>query len=128
MRSVLLALALFLAAPSIAYAEPYEFFACNFLEGKTMADLEAWLPKFSAAASQVKDGSTAVILTPLYAENAPDFFWMGRYPDGEKLGIGIRDYYEKGVGDAVEAELRTIVDCSASSSLWLGRTVYQQKD
>jgi hypothetical protein len=128
MRIAALALALSLVAPSIARAEPYEFFACKFREGKTMADFDAWLPKFKAAASKVKDGSTVVILTPMYAENAPDFYWMGWYPDGAKFGIGLRDYFEKGIGDEVEAALAQIVDCSASASLWLGRTVYQQKD
>lgn len=127
MRIALLVLTLALLAPSVARAEPYEFFACNFREGKTMADLDRWLPTFRTAAAKIEDGGTVVILTPLYAENAPDFYWMGWYPDGAKLGVGLRDYFEKGIGDQAEAALAEIVDC-ASSSLWLGRTVYRQTD
>jgi hypothetical protein len=129
MRAFAISMILACLGASAAAAEPYEFLSCNFRAGKTMADLDAWLPTFAAANDQYKDGYKAVVMTPVYAEapNTPDFFWMGTWPDFEKLGLGQRNWFEKGVGSKAIAALDAIADCTSATSLWLGRTVYQQK-
>ena len=127
MRKLGIAIAIVLLGSAAANAEVYEFLACKFREGKTMADLNRVIPVLNAANDQYKDGYQAVVLTPQYATNAPDFFWMGVWPDAEKMGLGLRAFFEKGIGNEALADLNAVVDCSADNSLWFGRTVYQQK-
>jgi hypothetical protein len=119
-----LALGLVLLVSSVAYAEPYEFYGCNFKDGKDMADLDKWIESWSGTMDGLKSqGYRAVILTPQYAQDpeTPDFFWMGTWPDAAAMGAGQKEYFEDGAGDADNTKLNDIMDCSGS--LWWGRAI-----
>jgi hypothetical protein len=130
MKFAAIVFGLALLCPSLAQAEPYEFVACNFREGKGMADLDKWLVDWKATvdALERKGGYTAVVLTPQYAGEAaiPDFYWMGTWPDAGAMGAGLKEYFEDGAGSDAEKAASRIMDC-AGRSLWWGRTVYQAK-
>lgn len=128
MRAAALLAFLALSTASAAHAELYAFYECNFRPGKNMADLDAWVAKYRGTLKRIEDGSEVVFLTPQFAANAPDLYWLEIYPDGAKLGIGLRDYFEKGVGAEADAAVAAIVDCTKSNSLWWGRTVYRQRE
>ena len=71
-------------------AVPVEFFACNFQDGKGMADLGKVIEKFKAYADQNDVGYTAWTLTPQFTndreEDAFDVGWLGAWPDGNAFG------------------------------------------
>ena len=131
MRRAAIALSLLISFGSVAHAATYEILGCMFQEGKDMADLEAWLPKFKATADTSKSkagGYKAVILTPQYgdAPNTPDFLWLGTWPDAALMGSALKDYFEDGGGASVQKDFAAIATCKATS-LWWGRTAYQAK-
>ena len=131
MRLAAIVFSLLISYGSVAHGATYEILGCMFEEGKGMADLDAWLPKFKATADATKTkagGYKAVILTPQYgdAPNAPDFIWLGTWPDAALMGSAMKEYFEDGVGASVQKEFAAIATCKATS-LWWGRTVYQAK-
>ncbi len=128
MRNMAIAIGLLVFGASVAHAEPYEFIACNFNDGKGMADMDRWVASHKGVLDSTLDGYQATVLTLQYGDSAelPDFFWMGVWPDAGKLGLGLANWFEKGAGDKAMADLAKVADC-ASSSLWWGREVYSQK-
>jgi hypothetical protein len=129
MRFAGIACVLALVYAPLALAEPYEFYACNFKEGRGEADLDKWIVQWKAVADKLKSpGYAAVVLTPQYAgnEDTPDFFWMGTWPDASAMGAVLKEWVEEGLGTAVSEAGDKIMDCEAAS-LWWGRKVYGGK-
>jgi hypothetical protein len=126
-ESTSIALFFFFVATA-AHAGPYEFIACNYADGKGGADLDRWVDEYESVLDAALDGYSATVLTPQYAdgEGIPDFFWMGTWPDAQKLGLGLASWYEQGKGDEAMTALAKFADCD-SSSLWWGRQVYHQQ-
>lgn len=124
--SIAVVIWLFTSASGVA-ADPYEFIACSYKEGKGAADLDRWVAASKEVLDSAGDDYSAVVLTPQYADGdqLPDFYWMGKWPTAEKLGVGLGSWFEQGKGDKAMAALAKIADCP-SASLWWGRTVYTQ--
>ena len=124
--AILTGLAIF--AAGAAYAEPHEFIACNFREHKGTADLDKWVASIQSVLDSTQDDYRAVVLTPQYdgGDATPDFYWMGVWPDAQKLGLGLANWFEKGTGDKAMVALAAFADCKPGP-LWWGRQVYQQK-
>jgi len=92
-------------------ARPVDFRGCNFLDGKTMADLDKVTDKFRAYANKNDTGYSAWILTPEYATNPGfDVAWMGAWPDGVAFGVSMEKWRSLGTG--IAAEFAQVVDCS----------------
>lgn len=95
-------------------ANPVEFFACNFHDGKGMADLDKVIDKFKAYADQNDAGYTAWTLTAQFTndseEDAFDVGWLGAWPDGNAFGKSQDNWMTKGrdVAKAFDA----VIDCS----------------
>lgn len=126
LAAIVVCLALF-SAP-LAQAQPYEFLACNFVEGKGMADLDKWIADFTKVANKMENRRyTATILTAQFAEeDQPDFFWMGMWPDAAMMGASLKEYFEDGAGAEIETAFGEIAVCRGNS-LWWGRQVYEGK-
>jgi len=95
-----------------AKARPVDFRACNFRDGKTMADLEKVNEKFRNYANKHDFSYSAWTLTPQY-QNGIDFDvgWLGSWPDGASYGASMEQW--NSTGRDIAAEFNTVVDCSS---------------
>lgn len=117
--AMLLALAVPWAQSAVAQdgaqkANPVEFFACNFQDGKGMADLNNVIEKFKAYADQNDVGYTAWTLTPQFTNDGDDAFdvgWLGAWPDGNAFGKSQDNWMTKG-RDVAKA-FGAVIDCSS---------------
>jgi hypothetical protein len=97
-------------------AAPVEFFACNWQDGKGMADLEKVGQKFSKWADKNDSKYSAWILTPQFHTNVGfDVGWLGAWPDGNAFGKA-QDAWHAG-GRELAADFGKVMDCSASHEL-----------
>jgi hypothetical protein len=96
---------------------PVEFFACNWQEGKGMADLEKVGKKFSQWADKHSPGYSAWIMTPsMYDANLGfDVGWLGGWPDGNAFGQ-TQDKWRSD-GRALSDEFDRVIDCSPGHQL-----------
>jgi len=97
-------------------AVPVEFFACNYEDGKGLADLKKVGKKFSAWADKEDSKYSAWILTPQF-HNDLDFevAWMGAWPDGAAFGKS-QDGWMSG-GKDMANEFAKVIDCSQEHQL-----------
>ena len=86
------------------------FQGMQFLDGKTMADLDKVTDKFRAYANKNDTGYSAWILTPEYATNPGSMSpgWAA-WPDGVAFGVSMEKWRSLGTGIAAEFAQ---VDCS----------------
>ena len=98
-------------------ASPVEFFACNFMKGKGMKDLDKVADAFSAWSSANDGNYSAWILTPQFhdEELAFDIGWLGGWTDANAFGKG-QDAWQAG-GEKLAADFDKVVDCSISHEL-----------
>lgn len=95
---------------------PVEFFACNWQDGKGMADLEKVNKKFVAWVAKNDAKYSAWILTPqLHAGVDFDVGWLGGWPDAVSFGKG-QDAWMSG-GRELAAEFANVMDCSAGHQM-----------
>ena len=95
-----------------AKARPVDFRACNFRDGKSMADLEKVNEKFRTYANTHDLGYSAWTLTPQFHSGADfDVGWLGSWPDGASFGASMEQWNSS--GKSVAAEFNTVVDCSS---------------
>jgi len=100
-----------LALESPVKRAPVDFRACNYRDGKSMADLEKVNAKFRQYANSNDFAYAAWILTPQYhADAAFDVGWLGAWPDGESFGVSMEKW--KTGGSQVAAEYNQVIDCS----------------
>jgi len=92
-------------------AAPVEFRACNFKEGKSMADLEVVEAKFRDYANKNDTGYAAWTIVPQYhSQSGFDVGWLGAWPDSEAYGVSMEKWMS--TGRALQAEFATVIDCS----------------
>ena len=78
-------------------ANPVDFRACNFREGKDELDLAPLLVKFRSYAKQKDVGYAAWILKPEFQDTAEfDFGWLGSWPDGVAYGVSTERWKTQG--------------------------------
>ena len=95
---------------------PVEFFACDWQNGKGMADLEKVGKKFSKWADKNDSSYSAWILTPQFHTDVGfDVGWLGGWPDGNAFGKA-QDAWQAG-GRELAADFAGVMDCSASHEL-----------
>tara|TARA_R110001599_G_scaffold244233_1_gene444181 strand:+ start:12580 stop:13326 length:747 start_codon:yes stop_codon:yes gene_type:complete len=105
-----------LAAETAANANPVDFRACNFRDGKDELDLAPLLVKFRNYANQKDVGYAAWILKPEFHSSAEfDIGWLGSWPDGIAYGTSMERWKKE--GKALAAEFNSVVDCSARHEL-----------
>lgn len=103
-------------------ANPVDFRACNFREGKDMLDLAPALVNFRNYAKQKDVGYAAWILKPeMQNEAGFDFGWLGSWPDGVAYGVSTERWKKK--GNAVAAEINSVVDCSGHHQMAMSRPI-----
>ncbi len=93
---------------------PVEFFACNWQDGKGMADLKKVAANFSKWADSNDSGYSAWILTPQFhsANLGFEVGWLGSWPDSNAFGKSM-DAWLSG-GRELAGEFAKVVDCSIS--------------
>ena len=103
-------------------ARPVEFYACNFREGKTRADLDKVTAKFREYANKNDTGYSAWTLTPEYATDAGyDIGWMGSWPDGVAFGVSQEKWHS--IGRGLAAEFDQVLDCSQRHVMAMSRPI-----
>ena len=111
-----------MGAAKAAGANPVDFRACNFREGKDELDLAPLLVKFRSYANQKDVGYAAWILKPeLHSSDEFDFGWLGSWPDGVAYGTSMERW--KKDGKSLAAEFNSVVDCSARHELAMSRPI-----
>lgn len=94
-------------------AAPVEFRACNFNEGKTMADLDQVTAKFRDYANKNDFAYAAWTLVPQYHTGSDfDVGWLGAWPDGEAFGVSMERWMTTTTGRALAAEFAEVWDCN----------------
>jgi hypothetical protein len=110
------------AAAEATDANPVDFRACNFREGKDMLDLQPALVNFRNYAKQADTGYAAWMLIPeLQNEATFDFAWLGSWPDGVAYGVSMERWKKK--GNAVAAEINSVVDCGSHHQMAMSRPI-----
>lgn len=110
------------SAADAVKANPVDFRTCNFREGKDMLDLQPALVNFRNYAKQKDTGYAAWMLIPeLHSESGFDFGWLGAWPDGIAYGVSMERWKKK--GNAVAAEISTVVDCSSHHEMAMSRPI-----
>lgn len=112
-----------LASVSPAFAQqdpdqavPVEFFACDWRDGKGMADLERVTKKFNAWADKNDEGYSAWILTPQFHDGLDfDIGWMGSWADSVSFGKAQDRWMAD--GRQLAADFDSVVDCSKRHQL-----------
>lgn len=105
-----------LAMEQQVHAAPVDFRACNFHEGKSMADLDKVSAKFREYANKSDIAYAAWTLTPQYQTALGfDVGWLGAWPDGEAYGVSMEKWST--TGKEVAAEFNQVIDCSGRHEL-----------
>ncbi|MEZ5572720.1 MAG: hypothetical protein R3E64_11925 [Halioglobus sp.] len=100
------------------HAAAVEFRACNFLEGKSMADLEAVNEKFRQYANKNDFDYSAWTLTPQFHNDTEfDVGWLGAWPDGGAFGVSMEKWQSTPAGRALQAEFNKVINCSGRHEL-----------
>ncbi len=103
-------------------AAPVDFRACNFREGKTMADLEVVSAKFRDYASTNDLAYSAWLLVPEYQTGIDfDVGWLGAWPNSEAFGVSVERW--KSDGKQLQAEFSQVIDCSGRHEMALSRPI-----
>lgn len=102
---------------------PVELYACNFMDGKSNADLAAVVDRWNEYSDDNDmDDYAAWLLTPFFytAEQDFDIIWLGAFKDGNAMGAGLQDWVTN--GQEMAAAFAEVVDCNAhvafSSSMY----------
>jgi hypothetical protein len=107
-----------LAVEQTPKAAPVDFQACNFREGKSMADLDKVSAKFRRYANKNDFAYSAWTLTPQYHNAAGfDVGWLGAWPDSEAYGVSLEKW--KTSSNGLAAEFNDVMDCSGRHELAL---------
>jgi hypothetical protein len=95
---------------------PVETFACNYLDGKGPADLDAVIENWNAWMNEHDQNDYfAVTLTPFYF--GPDTFdvaWLGSWPGGEAMGRGQDLWVSQ--GSEINAQFFEVLSCDSHSN------------
>ncbi|MCB1687400.1 MAG: hypothetical protein KDI33_02890, partial [Halioglobus sp.] len=115
-----------LAADPAVKGAPIDFRACNFRDGKTMADLEPVLVKFREYANKNDFDYAAWVLTPQFHSGIDyDIGWLGAWPDGVAFGVSMEKWNSP--TNPLVAEFNAVIDCSLSHGLAESRPINAQE-
>lgn len=95
---------------------PVEAFTCSYNKGKTRADLDRVVDKWS---KWMDDNHAtpynAWIMSPQYApaDLGFDVAWFGAWPDGKAMGEGSHTWFTKGA--AMNDEFNNVISCAHAS-------------
>ena len=94
---------------------PVEWYACDFEDGKDLADLEKVNAKFNQWADKNDPGYSAWLMFPnLHSGVDYDFGWLGSWPSGAAFGKGTDAFMEN---EELWKAFAEVIDCSASHEL-----------
>jgi len=122
--AVIIAIATSWALPARAQdsadkAVPVEFFACNWRDGKGMADLDKVIEKFRKYADANDSDYTAWVLTPQFHNDEQgggfDVGWLGSWPDGNAFGKSQDNWMS--AGRDIAAAFDAVIDCGSRHEL-----------
>lgn len=101
------------AAQDEGKPSPLEAYFCNFVDGKSMADLDKVSARFAKWADKHAPDYSAWVLTPAFAQfnQTAEVIWFGSNPSGNGMGATFQNYRDKG-GDLPEA-FNEVVQCGA---------------
>ena len=109
----LASLGAYAASPPVA-----ELFACNFLEGKGMPDLEKALDAYRAAVPKIKSPELqkmrSNLWTPYRATTSYDFVWSNTNVTLDEWGKASLAYDSSKEGPAADAVFFSVAECRAS--------------
>jgi hypothetical protein len=107
-----------LAAAPAPNAAPADFQACNFRQGKGMADLDKVSAQFREYANKSDFAYSAWTLVPRYHTNSGfDVGWLGTWPDGESYGVSMDKWQTDTEARALQAKFNQVMDCSDRQEL-----------
>ena len=103
-------------------AAPVDFRACNFRDGKTMADFDKVAAKFRDYAKKNDLAYSAWALIPEY-QTGIDFElgWLGAWPNSEANGVSMERW--KSNGRQLAAEFNQVIDCSGRHEMALSKPI-----
>ena len=93
---------------------PVELYACNYVDGKGGAELDAVIAQWNAYADDTgMDDYAAWLLSPFFftPEQEFDILWLGAFRDGNAMGEGLHNWITR--GGEVAAAFAEVVDCTA---------------
>jgi hypothetical protein len=92
-----------------AQAAPVEMLTCNYNDNSDRDDLDRVISKFNKWADKNDKSYTAWTITPNFvnADITMDVGWLGAWPDGNAMGVGLEAWDEKGL----QAEFDKVMTC-----------------
>jgi hypothetical protein len=103
-------------------AAPVDFRACNYRDGKTLADLQKVSAKFRDYANKNDLAYSAWLLVPEYHTGIDfDVGWLGAWPNSEAYGVSMERW--KSNGRQLQAEFSQVIDCSSRHEMALSRPI-----
>ena len=95
---------------------PVETFACNFNDGKSMADLMAVVQEWNAWMDEqgVDDYFASVVTPQFFGEYKMDVGWLGAWKDGNAMGAGLNMWTSE--GDEMNAKFFEVLSCAAHTN------------
>jgi hypothetical protein len=98
-------------------ATPVEFFACNYMKGKGLEDVQKVGMDFSKWAAKNDMNYAAWLLTPQFhaADLGFDLGWLGAWSDGNAFGKGQEAWMSE--GGEIAARFAKVMDCSISHEM-----------
>jgi hypothetical protein len=108
-------LSISIATAQQAQPVPVEIWACNFVNGSDMGDLQAVTDEFNEWADD--NGITSLfssMMTPIFFSPEDDFdvLFVDAWTDGATLGRGYGEMYSGSFGDVAES-FDQVIDCSS---------------
>jgi hypothetical protein len=100
-----------------AKAVPVEFFACKWVAGKGMKDLDVVKEKFRQWTMKHDRSYSAWTMTPQFhnGQGMFDVGWLGSWPSGTAFGVGQDAWMTQ--GREMAAAFDGVIDCSARHEL-----------
>lgn len=94
---------------------PVEWYACDFVDGKDLADLDKVNAKFNKWADKNDPGYSAWLMFPnLHSGVEFDFGWLGSWPSGAAFGKGTDAFLQN---EELLQSFGEVIDCSASHEM-----------
>jgi hypothetical protein len=93
---------------------PVELYACDFMDGKSDADLMRVVEQWNSYSDDNgTEDYSAWLLTPFFFSEEQDFdiIWLGAFRDGNAMGAGLQSWISS--GRELAAAFAEVVDCNA---------------
>lgn len=100
---------------------PVEVWACNYKDGKSLADLEAWYEGFNSLSDQMENPEfSAWIWSPYFVSDlkGADVAIATSFPSLESMGQSMQEFFGGEETGQLFIDYQDIVDCT-SRELWM---------